>query len=57
LLLLHQGGTLSRVNLATGEELVHVDVGEPLGRAACLVGQQVFASTSDGGLILVPLPQ
>jgi outer membrane protein assembly factor BamB len=57
LLLLHQGGTLSRINPATGEELAHVDVGEPLGRAACLVGKQVFASASDGGVILVPLPK
>jgi outer membrane protein assembly factor BamB len=57
LLLLHQRGTLSRVDPATGEELAKVDVGEPLGRAACQVGQQVFVGTSDGVVVLVALPQ
>jgi outer membrane protein assembly factor BamB len=57
LLLLHQDGTLARVNAETGEEMAQVNLGEPLGRAATVVGQQVFVSTSDGGVVLVRLPE
>jgi hypothetical protein len=37
--------------------MAQVNLGEPLGRAACRVGQQVFVSTSDGGIELVRLPE
>jgi outer membrane protein assembly factor BamB/TolA-binding protein len=57
LLLLHLGGMLSRVSAETGEETAAVDLGEPLGGVACVVGEQVFVGTSDGGVIVVPLPQ
>jgi outer membrane protein assembly factor BamB len=57
LLLLYQDGTLARVNAETGEDTAQVNLGEPLGRAACLVGQQIFVGTSDGGVVLVRLPE
>ena len=57
LILLYQDGTLSRIKSDTGEETAQVNLGEPLGRAACRVGQQVFVSTSDGGIELVRLPE
>ena len=56
-LLLFQGGTLARIAAGTGEEIAVIDAGEPLGRSAAVVGQQVFVSTSDGSLVLVPLPK
>jgi hypothetical protein len=57
LLLLHQSGVLSRISAATGEETAASSLGEPLGRVACLFGEQVFVSTSDGGVMVVPLPK
>jgi hypothetical protein len=57
LLLLYQDGTLSRVSVETGAETAQVNAGEPLGSAACLVGQQVFVGTSDGSIVLVRLPE
>jgi TolA-binding protein len=56
LLLVFQDGTLARVSAASGDELAAKQVGEPLGRAACVVGQQAVVSTSDGALIVTPLP-
>jgi hypothetical protein len=56
LLLLYQGGTLARVSGNTGEELAASELGEPLGRTARVVGKQVFVATTDGALLLVPLP-
>jgi tetratricopeptide (TPR) repeat protein len=55
--LLHQDSTVARVNLATGAEIAHAKIGEPLGRAACLVGNQLFVSASDGTIVRAPLPQ
>jgi hypothetical protein len=57
LLLLHQSGVLSRISAATGEETAASNLGEPLGRVAGLLGEQVFVSTSDGGVLVVPLPK
>jgi hypothetical protein len=56
LLLLYQDGTLARVSADTGDELAAKPVGEPLGRAAGVVGQQVLVSTSDGAVIVTELP-
>ena len=57
LLLLHHSGVLSRISAETGEETAASDLGEPLGRVACLFGEQVFVSTTDGSVIVVPLPK
>ena len=57
LLLLYQSGKLARIAADSGDELAVGEIGEPPGRAAALVGQQVLVSTSDGALVLVPLPQ
>ncbi|MDX1948760.1 MAG: PQQ-binding-like beta-propeller repeat protein [Pirellulaceae bacterium] len=56
-LLLFQSGVLARLAGDTGEEVAAVDLAEPLGRTARVFGQQVFVATSDGTLVLVPLPQ
>jgi outer membrane protein assembly factor BamB len=56
LILLYQSGKLARVSAETGDELAAGDLGEPPGRVAAVVGQQLLVSTSDGALVLVPLP-
>jgi outer membrane protein assembly factor BamB len=57
LLLLSQNGTISLLAAADGKELAASDVGEPLGAAACFVGKEIFAATSDGAVVRVPIPQ
>lgn len=56
LLLLYQSGVLARASAATGDEIASAQLGQPLGRAACLVGQQAIVAASDGTLLVVPLP-
>jgi outer membrane protein assembly factor BamB len=57
LLVLSQGGTMSVLAVADGKEIADSSVGEPLGAAACFVGKEIFAATSDGAVIRVPIPQ
>jgi outer membrane protein assembly factor BamB len=56
LLLLYQSGVLARVSAESGDEIASRPLGQPLGRAACLVGQQAVVAASDGSLLVVPLP-
>jgi outer membrane protein assembly factor BamB len=56
LLLNFQDGTLARISAESGDELAARPLGEPLGRAACVVGEQAVVSTSDGVLLITPLP-
>ncbi len=57
LLVLSQSGTISLLSAADGRETAASSVGEPLGAAACFVGKEIFAATSDGAVIRVPIPQ
>jgi hypothetical protein len=56
LLVLYQNGVVARVAADSGDELAQRPLGEPPGAAACLDGQNVLVSTSDGSLVLVPVP-
>jgi hypothetical protein len=56
-LLIHQGGGVSRISADTGEELAAIDVAQPLGAAARVLGQHVFLSGSDGVVHRATVPQ
>jgi outer membrane protein assembly factor BamB len=56
-LLLFRSGKVARIAADTGEELAVGDVGEPLARAAWLMGQRVLVAGVDGVLHLVPIPK
>jgi hypothetical protein len=44
------------VSAETGEELASLDVSQPLGAAASVLGQYLFLSGSDGVVHRVALP-
>ena len=48
LLLVCQSGAVVRVNAETGKEIASWSVGQPLGGAGCIVGNEVFLGGSDG---------
>ena len=56
LLLIHQSGIVARVDATTGKELAQHVVGEPLGGAACLLGEHVFLAGTDGTVHKISLP-
>ncbi|MEX2174778.1 MAG: PQQ-binding-like beta-propeller repeat protein [Pirellulaceae bacterium] len=56
-LLLFQSGFVVRIAGATGDALASTDLGLPLGPAAHVVDSQLYVSTSDGSLLVTPLPQ
>jgi outer membrane protein assembly factor BamB len=56
LVVLHQSGIVSRLDAATGKSIAQHDVGEPLGAAACILGEEAFAAGSDGTIHRFPLP-
>ncbi len=50
------GGTLRRLNAATGEEMARADVGEPLARGAVAAGDRLLLTSPDGSLLSARLP-
>jgi|GEM_PF-888213 len=57
LIVVHQNGIVARLHADTGEETASIDVGEPLGNAASIVGQRLLVGGADGTLHLVNLPR
>jgi hypothetical protein len=55
-LVIHQSGVVARISADTGDELAVVDVAQPLGAAARVLGQHVFLSGSDGVIHRAGLP-
>jgi hypothetical protein len=56
-LVIHQSGKLRRLESGTGKELAAADIGQPLGPAACILGQEVFVAGSDGVVHRLLLPR
>jgi hypothetical protein len=56
LLVLYQSGAVCRLDATSGQSIARVTMDEPLGGAACIVGEQVFAATSGGAVLCFPLP-
>ena len=56
LLVAFQSGMVCRLDAATGKELAHQDVGQPLLGPALLVGQQAVLAGSDGVIHWVSVP-
>ena len=55
-IVLSQSGTISRLDPTTGKTIARQVIGEPLGGAACILGEQVFAAGSDGTVHRFPVP-
>jgi hypothetical protein len=56
LIVVRRDGGLLRLAADTGEEIASIDLGEPLGPAAWLLGQRLLIGGADGVLHLVNLP-
>ncbi|HZN33385.1 MAG TPA: PQQ-binding-like beta-propeller repeat protein, partial [Pirellulaceae bacterium] len=56
LLVIHQSGAVRRIDPASGAELAAVNVAQPLGAAARILGQNVFLAGSDGVVHRITLP-
>jgi outer membrane protein assembly factor BamB len=56
LLVAYQSGNICRLDPATGKELAHHDLAEPLLGPVCLLGQQAFLAGSDGVVHRVTVP-
>jgi outer membrane protein assembly factor BamB len=54
---LYQNGVVARLAADTGEEVVTIDVGEPLGKAAFVMGPRVLVGGYDGLLHIIPIPK
>ena len=55
--LLTQGGTVVRIAADSGEEVAAVDLGEPLGKAAYVMGTTILVAGYDGLLHIIPVPK
>jgi hypothetical protein len=56
-LLVAQSGHIVRIAGDTGAEIALADLAEALGAAGHVVGPQLFVATSDGAVVMVPVPK
>jgi hypothetical protein len=57
LIAIYQSGAVCRLDATSGKELASREIGEPLRGPACIVGQNLVVSGSDGVIHRVAVPQ